>query len=148
MTREDKIKLAIEKGITCNPETGEVFGVRGGVITGKRNGYIDIYLGGEKRYHLRGHQFIWYSVYNEVVDCIDHINGFKDDNRIENLRSVTTQQNGFNRKSKGYTWHKRAKKWQSQIVVDSETIYLGSFEKEIEAHQAYLDAKKIYHNIN
>lgn len=45
-------------------------------------------------------------------DQLDHINGVRDDNRIENLREVTSQQNNFNRKPnsnstsnyKGVSW--------------------------------------------
>jgi len=150
MERLDKIKLAIDKGITCDINTGKVYGVKGNVIGSiKKSGYEHIgFRDGQKEYELRAHQFIYYWVNKEIVDCIDHINGIKNDNRIENLRSVTNQQNTFNnKKAKGYSWNKQHNKWQSQIRIDDKPIYLGYFETEQEAHQAYLDAKKIYHNI-
>jgi hypothetical protein len=148
MNRLEKIKMAIEKGITCNPETGEVFGIRGKVMTSKHNGYIDIcFVDNEKNSYLKAHQFIWYWANKEIVDCIDHVNGVRDDNRICNLRSITHQQNCFNRKTKGYYWNKVAKKWHSRIVVNYEDIYLGLFDTEKQAHEAYLDAKKIYHKL-
>jgi hypothetical protein len=148
MNREEKILMAIDKGYTCNPETGEVFGVKGGLIINRSSGYIKIQISyNKKRYSIRGHQFIWYDVYKEIVDCIDHINMVRDDNRIENLRSVTIQQNGFNRNAKGYCWCKLNKKWMSSIKSDSGYKNLGYFDNEQEAHQAYLEAKKIYHII-
>ena len=74
------------------------------------------------------------------------INGIKDDNRICNLRSVTNQQNCFNRtNAKGYTWNKRHSKWMSKIKVNSKTINLGYYNTEQEARNAYLAAKEIYH---
>lgn len=139
--------MAIDKGYTCNPITGEVKGVKGKLITGKILDYINIAIYDDKKvYHLKAHQFIYYDVYKEVVDCIDHINGFKDDNRIENLRSVTQQQNTFNSKSKGYYW--KGEKWVSQIMIDDKLIHLGSFYNEEDASQAYQDAKKKHHQIN
>ena len=61
------------------------------------------------------HRLIWV-FHNGSIDenmQIDHINGIKDDNRIENLRLVTAQQNSWNRSrlnSKGYTWNKDVNK--------------------------------------
>jgi len=79
----------------------------------------------------------------------DHINHNTLDNRRYNLRIVTHQQNHWNQKKpKGCYWHKRAKKWQAQIVLKNKKIYLGCFETEQEAHVAYLEAKKIYHKIH
>jgi hypothetical protein len=150
MTREEKIKLAIEKGITYNPETGDVVGVRGKVITGKHSeGYITIGLRYDKKgYDLLAHQFAWYVIYGEIVEHIDHINGIRNDNRICNLRSVTKQENAFNRTtSKGYHWHKRANKWHSQIKVNDKRIHLGYFNTEEDAREAYLAAKEQYHII-
>ena len=76
---------------------------------------------------------------------IDHINGVRNDNRIDNLRLVNNQQNGFNTKALGYYWHKPAKKWVAQIKLDGRDIYLGLFVNPEDARQAYLDAKSKYH---
>lgn len=98
MTREEKCKLAIEKGFTYNQETGHVFGVLGKEIKSKDiKGYIMLSLTKDKKhYTLKGHQFAWYWVNKECVTCLDHINRITNDNRICNLRSVTNKENLLN----------------------------------------------------
>jgi hypothetical protein len=149
MTRLEKIEMAIEKGYTCDPESGKVYGVKGKELITKNNGYIRFMIHKDKKpYHLRAHQFIYYCVHKEIVEQIDHINGVRDDNRIDNLRAVTHQQNQHNRtKAKGYYWHKPSNKWLAYIKRDGKKIHLGTFNNEEEAHGAYLDAKEIYHII-
>jgi hypothetical protein len=51
----------------------------------------------------------------------------------------------FNTNAKGYT--KRKNKWIAQIKLDYKNIYLGSYNTEEEARQAYLLAKEKYHII-
>ena len=146
MNREDRIKLAIKKGITCDPETGKIYGIYGKELTRNVKGYgmFGVYEDGI-RYMIYNHQFIYYIVYGKVVEQIDHINGIRDDNRIKNLREVTNQQNQFNKVgTKGYYLYRNGK-WKSQISINNKVIGLGYFEKEEEARQAYLNAKKVYH---
>lgn len=150
MSREEKMLLAIKKGITCNPKTGQIFGIRGDVINSIcSHGYGRVnFIYRQKQYNIKSHQFIWYIVNREIVDCIDHINGNKLDNRIDNLRSVTKQENSFNKvTSKGYWWSKDKKKWCSYIWVNQKKIHLGYFVNEVDARQTYLEAKDIYHKI-
>lgn len=149
MTRKEKCELAIELGFKYNQSTGEVTGSRGKVITAKSKGYIYLQLKLDKKmYQLRAHQFAWYTICGEIVEQIDHVNGIKYDNRISNLRSVTNQQNQWNRtKALGYSCNKLTNKWNAKISVDGKTINLGSFIIESEARQAYLDAKEKYHII-
>ena len=149
MTREEKIKMAIEKGITCDINTGKVYGVRGKEFTGRNKGYIYINMKNDKKtYTIKAHQFIFYKKYSKIVEQIDHINGIRDDNRIENLREVTNQQNHFNQTTaRGYGWDKKRKKWRAYICIDDTYLHLGYFVEEEDARQAYLDAKKIYHII-
>jgi len=79
---------------------------------------------------------------------VDHIDGNKLNNKLENLRMVTGQKNQWNRRgAKGYCWNKRAEKWMARIALNSKNKYLGSFDTEAEAREAYLEAKKIYHII-
>ena len=77
---------------------------------------------------------------------IDHINHNTLDNRKENLRIVTNKINQHNQKSsKGYSWNKQVKKWKAGIRVNNKLLFLGYFETEAEAREAYLEAKKKYH---
>lgn len=79
---------------------------------------------------------------------IDHINGIKIDNRIENLRCITVQKNTFNRhNTKGYSWNERAKKWKGHILLNGKPIHLGYHDTEEDARNAYLRAKEQYHII-
>jgi len=78
---------------------------------------------------------------------IDHYNRKKDDNRIENLHVVTSQQNQWNTNVKGYYWEKRINKWAAQITLNGKKINLGYFENEEDAAAAYLEAKPKYHVI-
>ena len=149
MTREEKCKLAIERGFTYDADTGLIYNRYGKALKYMhyKTNYIQLNIvKNKKNYPITGHQFAWYWVNKECVEEIDHINGIKHDNRICNLRSVTRQQNQWNRTtSKGYTWNKKDKKWQAQIQVNKKVIYLGSYNTEEEARNAYLQAKGIYH---
>ncbi len=75
----------------------------------------------------------------------DHVNGDGLDNRERNMRICTKQENQFNMKSykagsskyKGVCWHKRIEKWHAQIRHNGKRIYLGVFDKENDAANAY-----------
>ena len=145
MTRLEKLEMAIEMGYTYNPENGKIYSRFGREISNKNNkGYLIIY---NRKFTLRAHQFAFYFMNKEVVEEIDHINGIKDDNRICNLRSVTRQQNMFNTKAKGYSWHKASNKWKARIMVNHKDIHLGLFNTEDEAREAYINAKEKLHII-
>lgn len=106
--------------------------------------------GKRKWKQYRMHRYIWQNTYGDIPNKmqIDHINGNRLDNRKENLRLVTNQENQWNQtKAKGYHFHPVAKKWLAQIGVNRQIIDLGLFDKEEDARKAYLEAKKIYHTI-
>ena len=89
-----------------------------------------------------------WNIFNSSSDnFIDHINRNTLDNRISNLRNVTRQHNGFNRNCKGYYYDKQCKKYQAYIKFNGKSKYLGYFDNEQDAHQAYLNAKDKYHVI-
>jgi hypothetical protein len=149
MTREEKCVYLIDKGYTYNPETGEFKNPQGKVLKSYNNhGYMIVkFMINKKTYSLLQHHFSWYYMYGEIVKCLDHINQYRNDNRICNLRSITTQQNSFNSKSKGYSLCKKTNKWSSAIRINGKAIHLGYHKTEDEARQSYLDGKKKYHII-
>jgi len=149
MVLEQKLNLFKNKGWTYNSDTGEIFSHTSKLITGKnKSGYITCNIGiGKKIISLCAHQLAWFLYYNEVPNIIDHIDRNKINNKITNLRNVNLQINQFNRcDGRGYRFHKGA--WNAYIGFNSRQIHLGCFKTELEAKQAYTDAKKIYHKIN
>lgn len=91
------------------------------------------------------HRISWLLYYGDWPEKqLDHINGIKTDNRIVNLREVTSLENcknlpkklGATSKHLGVSWHRRDKKWQASIKVGSKSIYLGYFDSQEEAYAA------------
>lgn len=80
---------------------------------------------------------------------IDHVSRDALDNRRFNLRIASKSKNARNQrkhkdakysKYKGVTYQKQAKRrrrWVARIIVNYRQIYLGFFETELEAAQAY-----------
>lgn len=77
---------------------------------------------------------------------VDHINGNTLDNRKENLRLVTSQQNKFNQIKKGSKSGlpkgvcKHGKNFKASITFNYTTYSLGTFLSPEEAEAAYLKA--------
>ena len=114
------------------------------------NGYLHVILCKDgKRKTVKVHRLIaqaYLSDFCKELD-VDHIDRDRLNNNLSNLRMVTTQQNMFNTKAKGYYWNKRDQKWLAQIKLDGKKHHLGLFDKEEDARQAYLKAKEIYHKM-
>lgn len=79
-----------------------------------------------------------------MPDQIDHINGKKDDNRIENLRPAdysSNQVNTANRKSasgiRGVRVVKKTGRWMARVYKNGKEIRVGTFATPEEASSAY-----------
>ena len=82
---------------------------------------------------------------NDKKQQIDHIDRNKQNNHLKNLRIVSNQQNQWNKNIKGYSLFQG--KYKVEIKLNNKRFYLGRYDTEDEARQAYLDAKALYHII-
>jgi len=72
---------------------------------------------------------------------IDHIDGCRDNNALNNLRVVTNSINQRNRRmgetntsgTTGVYWNAENKNWRARIVIDRVPICLGSFDRKEDA---------------
>ncbi len=114
--------------------------------------YISLYVDGIP---YKAHRVIWLMHHGDwPKNQIDHINGNRTDNRIENLRDVSGQVNCQNKRKVGskntsgvlgVSWMESAKKFRAQLQVDGKPMYLGLSPDKESAHEAYLKAKRQHH---
>lgn len=113
----------------------------GTVTVGVSSGYRMTHV---MRKHMLVHKIIYFLEKGEWSKIIDHIDGNKLNNRIENLRPVTNRENCLNKKIHregklaGTYYCKSRKKWRSEIQINGKKKFLGSFDSEILGHTAYM----------
>lgn len=105
----------------------------------------------DRRY--KAHRVIWVMVNDEWPrNQIDHINGNRTDNRIANLRHVTSQENARNSKRSkrnttgvsGVSYRPLAKVYVAQIRVNKKSLYLGAYSDLDDARKARKMAERKY----
>jgi hypothetical protein len=138
----------LKKLVSYDPETGlfRSLGFARGKVFDCKNGagYIQMTL--NKQFYY-GHRLAWFYVHGEWPKYIDHINGDKGDNRLENLRPATHSQNLANAKLrcdstsglKGVCKITEGR-WKAQIQVLCKRYNLGFYDTKEQAHKAYLAA--------
>jgi hypothetical protein len=118
----------------------------------KQTGYLTIRA--DKKLY-QAHRLAWLHVYGTwPANDIDHINGNRLDNRIDNLRDV---QNNVNRENvnkarsdsstgiQGVSPYKQNGRFQAQIRANGKMYSLGTFATVEEARAAYIGAKALLH---
>ena len=105
-------------------------------------GYIRIQIG--EKFYL-AHRLIMEAFCGESEQEVDHIDRNKLNNNFHNLRYCSRSENNLNKdcsdNAKGYYWHRN--KWEAKISIDGKDKYLGRFDNEHDARQAFLEAKTL-----
>ena len=122
-----------------------------GVVAGStshKRGYRRISIGG--KLHL-AHRLAWLYVHGHFpADEIDHIDRDTDNNALTNLRACSRRDNVFNTVRHpgaasaypGVSFDKERGKWVAKIrTPDGERRWLGRFDNEAEAANAYMAAR-------
>lgn len=133
---------------------------KGRMMVGTDNGVgykkLALSKGGKQKYFYI-HQLVAMTFLNHTPDghtlVVDHINGVKTDNNVDNLRIVSNRDNTTtcHRKDRnslssnfaGVCYHKLTNKWQAGLKINGKRIYLGVHTTELEAYQAILEYEAI-----
>jgi len=121
------------------------------ILTTNAYGYKVARLSQESKHKLfLCHRIVYAMFYGDRDMIVDHVNGDRLDNRIENLRAVSSRENLLNTSVKkkqglkGAYYEADRGKWLSQIKINYKSFYLGRFDTEQEAHKAYMNAFNKY----
>lgn len=109
-------------------------------------------IGLNKKPYL-AHRLIFMMHHGYLPEIVDHIDGNRLNNRIENLREATFSQNQHNKKTgknntsgyKNVTWNARKRKWLVNIRVNKKDIHIGYFVDIELADLVSQEARDKYH---
>ena len=113
---------------------------------------VEVSMKGKAHSYL-SHRLVWAWHYGKWPNGeIDHIDHDTSNNRIENLRDVTHEENMKNKRKRktntsgvtGVVWNKNNAKWNAFICVSSRRKHLGLFESFEDAVAARKEAEKLY----
>lgn len=137
-----------------DPATGHLYKRGQDTPSGRlaTKGYRQVFALGKR--HM-AHRLVWLYFNDEwPPGQLDHINRNKDDNRIENLRVVTNQQNqenvalwSNNRSGFRGVSISASGVFRADIRVDGKTIHLGTFRSAEDAALARMAAEREYYSL-
>lgn len=124
-----------------------------GQVAGSKTdaGYITLGLDGQV---IKAHRVAWAIYYGEIPEKdIDHKNGIRSDNWIENLRQATVVENAYNQTKarnnisgfKGVSWDNTRNKWRACCTVNKKRKTLGYFLDPKVAHAALVAFRSEHH---
>ena len=135
-----------------NYKDGDLYWKKNNKMAGslKPTGYIVVEVNNK---NMMAHRLIWMYHYGKADQFIDHIDGNKSNNKIENLRLATKSENCLNKKittlnktgCKGVRFRKDTGKYEARISYNKNRIILGSFDNLELADLVAKEARDKYH---
>jgi hypothetical protein len=116
----------------------------------QKNGYDKVELFGQTYCQ---HRVIFLMHHGYLPKVVDHIDGNKHNNKIENLRAADHSKNTlYSRKNsrntsgvKGVHFCKQSRKWKARICIDGKRKLLGLFNDLELAELVMMEAREKYH---
>ena len=126
----------------------EIGQIAGCVHKGK--GYIHVKI---KAKAFKAHRLVFLYHHGYLPECVDHIDGDKTNNKIENLRAATKEENCRNQKVrstnksgyKGVKWVEHCKKWQVEVCKNYKQLRFGMYEDLELAGLVAIEATELIH---
>lgn len=143
-------QVVIKDDLIILPHIGSIYSkVTGNELGWDKDGYLMVDHNGK---NVRAHRLIYEAYHGNVPTYIDHINGNKRDNRVDNLRPASSAENNRNvgltkANTSGYKGVSKTKtgKYRAAIQYNGTDIYLGVHDSAEAAALVYDTAAILYH---
>jgi hypothetical protein len=108
------------------------------------------YVRANKKRYLRS-RLIFFMHHGWFPDEVDHVDGVRDNDRVENLRAATASENQCNKRrlrnnTSGFKNIRfKAKKWNVELKLNNKNYYFGRYDDLELAELVAMEARNKYH---